>query len=122
MQAMHLAERLYTQGYISYPRTETTAYPSNFDLKEVLEQQKSNPVWGDQVKRLLAGEFSHPRKGNDVGDHPPITPTAPATPELLGDGWKLYDFITRYYIATVGSSLLFFFFFCCWEIFMGFLL
>lgn len=38
--AMQIAERLYTQGYISYPRTETTKYPENFDLLYVFSRFK----------------------------------------------------------------------------------
>lgn len=49
---MQIAERLYTQGYISYPRTETTHYPENFDLKGTLKQQVNNPIWGEEVRPL----------------------------------------------------------------------
>lgn len=63
MHAMQIAERLYTQGYISYPRTETTQYPTNFNFREVLEQQSRNVSWGEFVRTLLKGDMQKPKSG-----------------------------------------------------------
>ncbi|XP_023129112.1 DNA topoisomerase 3-beta-1 isoform X1 [Amphiprion ocellaris] len=103
--AMQIAERLYTQGYISYPRTETTHYPENFDLKGTLKQQANNPFWAEEVKALLSTGLNRPRKGTDAGDHPPITPMCAASEGELGsDGWRLYEYITRHFIATLTQD------------------
>src|SRR3569832_1726175 len=87
---MSVAEHLYTQGYISYPRTETTQYPSAFDFNSVLrfvqyllntfvkihssQQSGSQSEYSKYASELLRTGYSHPRKGDDKGDHPPITP------------------------------------------------
>ncbi|KAF7997780.1 hypothetical protein HCN44_009178 [Aphidius gifuensis] len=103
--AMQIAERLYTQGYISYPRTETTSYSENFDLHATLRQQQNSPEWGDEVKRILSNGINRPKKGHDAGDHPPITPMKTATRnELDGDSWRVYDYITRHFIATLAKD------------------
>uniref|UniRef100_A0A6Q2XS23 DNA topoisomerase n=1 Tax=Esox lucius TaxID=8010 RepID=A0A6Q2XS23_ESOLU len=102
---MQIAERLYTQGYISYPRTETNHYHDNFDLKGTLKQQANNPFWAQEVKALLSEGLNRPRKGADAGDHPPITPMRAASEgELGGDGWRLYEYIVRHFIATVSQD------------------
>ncbi|OTF75578.1 hypothetical protein BLA29_011240, partial [Euroglyphus maynei] len=105
--AMQMAERLYTQGYISYPRTETTLYPKNFDFIDVLQSQRSNNVWGSDVQDLITQGFSPPRSGHDAGDHPPITPMKAATPiELGGDSWRIYEYITRHFMATLSTDMI----------------
>ncbi|GAU31076.1 hypothetical protein TSUD_322130 [Trifolium subterraneum] len=103
--AMQLAERLYTQGFISYPRTESTAYPPSFDFRGALSAQRNNPTWGNYVEGLLTSGYQKPRLGTDAGDHPPITPMRSASEDMLGnDAWKLYQYICQYFIGTVSPD------------------
>lgn len=105
INAMHVAERLYTQGFISYPRTETTQYPDNFNFREVVQQQVKSNVWGECARKLMSGDLQQPRKGTDKGDHPPITPTAFAdNSTLTGDAWRLYEFVTKWFLATISPD------------------
>eukprot|EP00796_Vickermania_ingenoplastis_P008249 gene8249-5770_t len=102
---MSIAENLYIRGYISYPRTESSAYPPSFNLSGTLAPHKSNPVWGSFVSQLFETGLSRPKAGHDAGDHPPITPMRSVGPnELSGDEWRLYDYICRHFIATLSGD------------------
>jgi DNA topoisomerase-3 len=105
-QAMQLAEHLYTNGFISYPRTESSRYADAFDLRAVLQSHERHAVWGDYVRSLLIAGLNRPRRdGVDAGDHPPITPMrAASASELHGAEWRLYDYIARHFIATVSPD------------------
>ncbi|KNC46096.1 DNA topoisomerase [Thecamonas trahens ATCC 50062] len=103
--AMAVAERLYIDGYISYPRTETTAYPPGFELHALLEEQRRSRVWGGYVTSLLRSGLAPSRAGVDAGDHPPIVPMRAASEdELVGDAWRVYDYVARHFIATVSPD------------------
>jgi DNA topoisomerase III len=103
--AMQIAEKLYVQGYISYPRTETTTYPANFDLRGVLKQFERSSEYGEESRNIL-NDFTAPRKGVDCGDHPPITPMKLANRgDFDGDTWRLYDFICRHFMGTLSRDL-----------------
>lgn len=67
-----------------------------------LQQQVRSPDWGREVSEILKLGIQRPKKGHDAGDHPPITPMKAATEAELGhEAWRLYDYITRHFIATV---------------------
>ena len=103
--AMQVAERLYTQGFLSYPRTESSAYPPNFDFHEILASQTRNPIWGQYASSLMHDHVK-PKGGIDAGDHPPITPVRGATEEMLGggDSWRLYEFVCRHFLGSISRD------------------
>lgn len=102
--AMKTAEQLYLRGYISYPRTESTSYSSNFNFVEILEAHKKHSDWGKYASKLLENGHETPRSGKDAGDHPPITPVKCAEKDNLDDyEWKMYQFITQNFLATISK-------------------
>lgn len=60
---MKLAERLYTQGYISYPRTETNIFPKELNLSNLVQQQLNDARWGNFAQRIMDEGGPTPRHG-----------------------------------------------------------
>lgn len=74
-QTMTIAEKLYTQGFISYPRTETNMFSKEIDLRPLVEQQAGHPEWGGFATKVLEWGVN-PRNGSKTDSaHPPIHPT-----------------------------------------------
>ena len=58
---MSIAEGLYTDGYISYPRTETSLYPLHFDVSAVLKIHEKSPNWGKTAAFIRRRGANRPR-------------------------------------------------------------
>lgn len=50
---MQIAEKLYTSGYISYPRTETNIFPKELNLSPLVEMQTQDQRWSGNVLAWL---------------------------------------------------------------------
>src|ERR687889_358268 len=104
-RAARIAEDLYTDGYISYPRTDNTVYPRSLDLREVLGYLKGVEGAGQHAERLLAQEKLSPTRGKkETTDHPPIYPTGYASKNSMRDDrWKIYQLVVRRFLATLSA-------------------
>ena len=66
---------------------------------------RPSPEFGSDAADLLNNGICHPRKGVDVGDHPPITPMSLASRDSFdNDSWRLYDYIVRHFIGTLSPD------------------
>ncbi|KAJ6225386.1 hypothetical protein RDWZM_003931 [Blomia tropicalis] len=106
-QTMQIAEKLYNDGFISYPRTETTQYPKNFDLIRILQMLCRSNKWGMLAQDIIDNGIIPPRPGHDAGDHPPITPMKVSNNNqpLMGDSWRLYEYIVQHFLATLALDM-----------------
>ena len=105
--AMRIAEELYMNGYISYPRTDNTVYPASLDLNGVLATIRNSPFKKD-VEWIIAHRRPEPTRGKKSStDHPPIHPTGIATREGIGeDAFRIYELVLRRFLATLSPDAL----------------
>ena len=105
-RTMRIAESLYMDGYISYPRVDNTVYPSSLNLAEVVRTLSGNPAYAPYCNQLLSkGKLTATRGNKEETDHPPIYPTAKATPDdLPAAEYKLYNLVARRFLATLSDA------------------
>ncbi|MEG2517210.1 MAG: DNA topoisomerase I [Raoultibacter sp.] len=105
-RTMRLAESLYMDGYISYPRVDNTVYPSSLDLEDTVKKVAGNPVYAPFCQQLLKSGPLHATRGKkETTDHPPIHPTNMATPDTLPPAeFKLYNLVVRRFLATLSDA------------------
>ncbi|WP_299335895.1 DNA topoisomerase I [Haloplanus sp.] len=106
-RAMSIAEDLYTEGYITYPRTDNTVYPEDLDPRDLLDALSAGRRFGDDAAALLDADDITPTEGDEeTTDHPPIHPTdeLPAASDLSEDEWEVYELVVRRFLATVADA------------------
>ena len=105
-RTMRIAESLYMDGLISYPRVDNTVYPRSLDLRATVKAIASVPQYAPTCRELLSREKLTATRGKtETTDHPPIYPTAAADPSRLEPAqWKLYNLIARRFLATLSDA------------------
>jgi len=101
-----VAEELYLEGLISYPRTNSQRLPADLDYKQIVESIGRMPPYRELARHLLESTSGKliPRNGpKDDPAHPAIYPTglAPREP-LSGARAKIFDLIVRRFLATLA--------------------
>ncbi|MDP9188170.1 MAG: DNA topoisomerase I [Actinomycetota bacterium] len=109
-RAMRLAEDLYMDGYISYPRTDNTVYPASLDTRELITELVKVEEFKAAASLLDQPELTATRGKKETTDHPPIYPTSAVNPKRLEarsePHRKVYELIARRFLATFSPPMI----------------
>ncbi|MFX1570777.1 MAG: DNA topoisomerase [Promethearchaeota archaeon] len=109
--AMQTMNSLYLNKIISYPRTDSDVYKSDFNHSNILQKFTLHSLFQNYTKKLIMNNRIDPTSGTkDMGDHPPITPIESLE---LNDlrlenelQKKVYNILARHYLALFGEDAL----------------
>ena len=100
-ETLMILQKLYTSGYISYPRTNSQKLPENLNYRYILSQLKKIPNYFKFASYLLTKPVLKPNNGPKEDAHPAIYPTGFIPINLSKKEQLIYDLIARRFLATL---------------------
>ncbi len=98
-----IAQTLYEHAYISYPRTSSQKLPFSIPLQRIIGDLSKNPAYKESAEILIREKRFKPHEGQKTDEaHPAIYPTGIMPKGLNAMESKLYDLITRRFLACFG--------------------
>ncbi len=105
-ETLSIAQNLYIEGLISYPRTSSQKLPAAIGYKKILGEIGKQGSYSDLVKALLKKTSLAPNEGKKTDPaHPAIYPTG-IHKKLEGKNEKVYDLIVRRFLSTFAEPAL----------------
>jgi DNA topoisomerase I len=100
-----IAEKLYLQALISYPRTSSQKLPSSIGYHKIISSLLKIDNYNQLVSMLLTKKKLVPNEGRMTDPaHPAIYPTGVAPRQKLsGLELRVYDLIVRRFLAAFGD-------------------
>jgi DNA topoisomerase-1 len=103
-QTLDLAQKLYEDSLISYPRTSSQQIPPTIKTTQIINQLAKNPEYADLAKTLTSEKRFKPIQGKKSDPaHPAIHPSGQGG-RAQGDEKKLYDLIVRRFLASFAEA------------------
>ncbi|MFW9805297.1 MAG: DNA topoisomerase I [Candidatus Thorarchaeota archaeon] len=105
-RTLAIAQSLYLDAVISYPRTSSEKLPETLDLKEILNGLGKMKDYGPMAKQVLKTGNLVPVQGKKSDPaHPAIHPTgSKPTKRFTPSEKKLYDLIARRFLSLFGET------------------
>ena len=107
-RTLGIAQHLYLDALISYPRTSSQKLPPIIDYRKILNSLKRKPAYKKLASKLLEKKALKPREGaKEDPAHPAVYPTGNLPEKPLGIPEKrVWDLIVRRFMAVFGEEAL----------------
>jgi DNA topoisomerase-1 len=106
MRTLNIAQRLYLDALISYPRTSSQKLPPAIGYEAILKKLNRKREYQELTAELLARPALKPTEGSAADPaHPAIYPTGNLPEKPLDNAAKnIWDLVVRRFMAVFGES------------------